>query len=277
VYGSEGTSARLFTTLASLPVVPVLGEGSQQVQPVHIDDVVATIVALLEPDAPARVRLAVVGLHALSFVDFLHLLRSRMRLRPTATLRTPMPLVRLAASVGSWLPGSMLDRETLSMLIRGNVASAEPMTAILGRKPRSPDEFIPDESAVLVRRDAQLRWLLPLMRIAIALVWIVTGVISFGLFPPEESFALLARVGVPNALQPSFLYGAAALDVLIGIGLLVLRRRGWLWLLQFAVILGYTVIITVKLPEFWLHPYGPILKNLPMLTAIVWMYELEKR
>jgi hypothetical protein len=73
------------------------------------------------------------------------------------------------------------------------------------------------------------------------------------------------------------LYGAAVLDLLIGLATLVMSRLGWLWLLQFAVILGYTVIITFKLPEFWLHPYGPLSKNLVMLAAIYLLYTLEPR
>jgi hypothetical protein len=34
------------------------------------------------------------------------------------------------------------------------------------------------------------------------------------------------------------------------------------------VILGYTLIISLKLPEYWIHPYGPILKNIPMLCSL---------
>ena len=50
-----------------------------------------------------------------------------------------------------------------------------------------------------------------------------------------------------------------------------------LWLLQLAVIIGYTALITAFLPEQWLHPYGPILKNLPMLAAILLLHQLEER
>jgi hypothetical protein len=32
----------------------------------------------------------------------------------------------------------------------------------------------------------------------------------------------------------------------------------------------------VRLPEFWLHPYGPVLKNLPMLAALWLLLELER-
>lgn len=277
VFGADGTSARLFTMLASLPVVPVLGTGEQAVQPVHIDDVIATVLALIEPDSPARVRIPIVGPQALSFADFLCALRQRMGLPRTFVLRTPMPFVRTGAALGSVIPGAMLDRETLQMLLRGNTGPSESMSALIRRRPRPVECFIPTECAASMRASALLSWLLPILRVSIALVWIVTGIVSLGLYPVEDSYRLLARTGIPASLQPLMLYGAAVLDLLIGLGVLLLRRRGALWLLQFAVILGYTLIITVKLPEFWLHPYGPILKNLPMLAAIGLLYELETR
>ena len=36
------------------------------------------------------------------------------------------------------------------------------------------------------------------------------------------------------------------------------------------------LIITIFLPEFWLHPYGPLTKNLPMLAAILLLHEFEE-
>ena len=82
--------------------------------------------------------------------------------------------------------------------------------------------------------------------------------------------------GCSPTLAPLFLYGAAALDLAFGIATLALPRRRLLYLLQIALILGYTLIITFKLPDFWLHPYGPILKNIPMVVGIVWLYWLER-
>jgi hypothetical protein len=128
-----------------------------------------------------------------------------------------------------------------------------------------------------MRVNAQLSWLLPLLRLSIAVVWLTAGVVSMGLYPVTDSYALLARVGVPSAIAPLALYGAAALDIALGIGTLILRRRRFLWLLQLAVIIAYTAIITVWLPEFWLHPYGPVVKNLPVIIAIYLLFELERR
>ncbi|OWW20142.1 SDR family oxidoreductase [Noviherbaspirillum denitrificans] len=277
VFGPGGTSARLFTTLASLPLLGLPGGGGQRIQPVHIDDVIAAIMVLLSHPPPSGTRVALVGPEAMRFRDFLAELRMSMGLKPALVLPVPMPLFRGAARIAQSLPGSILDTETLDMLARGNTASPDAITRLLGHPPRDAGSFVPAAARDTTRLAAQLAWLLPLLRLSIAIVWIVTGIVSFGLYPVAESYALLARVGITGWLAPVMLYGAALLDLVFGIATLVLKRRRWLWLGQVAVILFYTAVISWRLPEFWRHPYGPLLKNLPMLAAIWLLLELEER
>ncbi|HYG13113.1 MAG TPA: SDR family oxidoreductase [Methylophilaceae bacterium] len=276
VYGAGGASAGLFNLLASLPVIALPGGGWQRVQPVHIDDVVAAALAVLSQPLPSGTRLPVVGLYAISFRQFLGSLRRNMGLNDGVLLAIPMPFARLAARAGDMLPGSLLGEETLQMLERGNTADAAPLTALLQRPPLPVDAFIAEAEAGALRLQAQLGWLLPLLRLSIAVVWIVTGIVSLGLYPVQQSYLLLERVGFNGALATLLLYGAALMDIGFGVATLALKRRRLLWLLQIAVIVVYTIIITVKLPEFWLHPYGPLLKNLPMLMAIWLLFETEK-
>jgi hypothetical protein len=101
--------------------------------------------------------------------------------------------------------------------------------------------------------------------------------VSAGLYPAQDSLALLARTGITGAAAYVALYGAALLDLAFGVAVLVMRRRRWLWLAQAAVIVGYTVIISVAMPEQWLHPYGPVVKNVPILAAILLLHQLERR
>ena len=61
-----------------------------------------------------------------------------------------------------------------------------------------------------------------------------------------------------------------------GIGTLLCRRSRWLFDAQIAVILGYSAIVAVCLPEFLLHPFAPIVKNLAILAAI-WLLRQEAR
>lgn len=282
VYGPGGASAALFDTLATLPVLARFGDGRQMVQPVHIDDVVDAVRAALNlacdaagDDVRAR-RIAVVGPTATTLNDFLRVLRMSMRLRPALVVPVPLAVARLAARVAGISRRSTLDGDTFRMLERGNTADPSAMTGLIGRRPRSVDRFIDAGDAEAARKDAELRWLLPVLRASIAIVWIVTGLLSFGIYPVEDSLSLLARSGVSETLQPLMLYGAAALDIAIGIGILLIRRR-WIWALQIALILFYTAVIAWKLPEFLLHPYGPVLKNLPMLAAIWLLMKREER
>lgn len=276
VYGPGGASARLFNMLASLPLIGLPGGGRQRVQPVHLEDLVDGIVALVDADIPTGMRLPMVGPAPVTMRSFLQCLRSAMQLGPGMFMTVPNAWASLAASVGERLGNSLLDRDTLQMLNRGNTGDPAPLYRLIGRAAKPAEQFIPVHEAAAVRLQAQLGWLLPLLRLSIALVWIVTGIVSLGLYPVAESYALLARVGITGWMAPLMLYGAALLDLAFGFATLLIKRRYWLWWAQLATILFYTIVITFRLPEFWLHPYGPLLKNLPMLAAIWLLLELER-
>jgi hypothetical protein len=162
------------------------------------------------------------------------------------------------------------------MLARGNTGDVRPLAELLGRAPRPPEAFIARDLAGGARSEALLAYLLPLLRVSIALVWLVTGYVSLWVYPLADSLELLRRTGVPDALGPLMLYGAAGLDFAFGTATLLLRRRRRLWLAQIGLIVFYTLVITLHLPEFWGHPYGPILKNLPLVVAIWLLYQLEE-
>lgn len=282
IFGADGPSARAFLALAALPLVPLPAGGAQPLQPLHVDDAAAALQALAESrgDRPGRI-VALVGPRPLTLAQYLAALRASLGLPPAPRVAVPTALVRLAARIGDRRPAALLDSAGWRMLQRGNTAPAGDTIRLLGHAPRDAAQFIAPEAAPALRLQAQMAWLLPLLRVSIALVWIVTGIVSLGLYPVADSHALLAQAGVPAPLRPAALYGAALLDLLLGVltlwpGLSPRGRRR-LWLAQAALVLGYTAIITLRLPGFWLHPYGPILKNLPMLAVLALLATLEER
>lgn len=277
VFGVGGASARLFTMLASLPIIPLPGGGRQQVQPIHIDDLVRAITALVPRYDLAHRRVALVGPQALTLREFLARLAHAIGVPRPRFLTIPLSFMRTLAAVAQLSPRSLLDRESLAMLEAGNTADPADTCELLSGPPRPVEQFIAGDARGFIAQHARLEWLLPLLRWSIALVWIWTGIVSLGLYPRADSLALLARTGITGPLAEIALYGAAVLDLAFGASILLLRRRRWLWLAQFALIVAYTVIITIELPEFWLHPYGPILKNLPLLAGIAVLYSLEDR
>jgi len=277
VYGAGGTSAALFGMLATLPWIPAPDMGAARLQPIHIDDVTKAVVALVvAPRVPAS-RMALVGPHALSWREFLVQLRDALGVESRARfVRVPSSAMAVLARLGDWRRGALLDTAAWRMLQRGNSADVAPLGDLLGHLPRDARRFVAPDDAPAQRTEAKLRWLLPIARASLAALWIVTGLVSLGIYPLASSYALLQQAGVPQALQPLALYGAAMLDIALGLWALVPRRARWLWAVQGGLIVGYTIIISWRLPVFWLHPYGPILKNLPLLALLWLLYELER-
>jgi hypothetical protein len=117
---------------------------------------------------------------------------------------------------------------------------------------------------------------LKLMRYTLALVWLVTGALSLGIYPQQESLLLLERVGLRGDIALLVLYGAAALDLALG-WLTLARPAPWLWKTQAALVIAYSLVIALYLPEFWLHPFGPLLKNLPILLLLWLLHQYAEK
>lgn len=281
VFGPEGLSARQMLALASLPLLPLPAGGRQRIQPLHVDDAVDALRTLVEAPAGAlrAARLALVGPRPLTLRDYLLQLRLALGLgAPLLTLPLPGWLVALLARLGDAWPGALFNRAAWSMLQQGSTANPGPLARLLGRSPRPPLAFIAPEQRAGMRTLAQLGWLLPLLRLSIAALWLATAAVSAGLYPLAASHELLARAGVPAELRPAALWGAVALDALLGLlTLWPLRSRRWLWAAQAGLVLFYSAVIGLRLPEFWLHPYGPMTKNLPLLALLLLLWQLEPR
>lgn len=275
VFGAEGASTRFFLGLASLPLLGCPA-GAGQVQPVHVEDVAEAVLRLLEmAEVPAGI-INLPGPRALGFVDWLETYRRGMGLAPALHLPIPAPLMAVAARLAGGIPGSLLSSATWGMLSRGNVADPAPAQNLLGRPLRDPAQFITPDLAEPLRLGALALWRRPLLLLVLASIWLLTALVSAGLHPLASSLELLAPFGLSGT--PALLVLAAATLLDLVMGLLTLWRPGRrLWLLQLALIGGYSLLIAWKLPEFLLHPFGPLLKNLAVAALIVQLLAEERQ
>jgi hypothetical protein len=113
------------------------------------------------------------------------------------------------------------------------------------------------------------------LRISLALLWIVSGLVSLGLYHVQSSLVLLGEVGLGGAPALAALYGAALWDLTLGVALLARIRPVLVGALQLATMITFTLIITAFLPETWLHPFGPVMKNVPLALATLVTMALE--
>lgn len=116
-----------------------------------------------------------------------------------------------------------------------------------------------------------------LLRSSVAFMWLMSGVVSLLPHSADASLALLRDIGVPAALAPGVLIGASVLDIALGILSILPRRLPFLWTGQILLVLLYTAIISVFLPQLWLEPFGPVAKNVPILALLLLLRQLETR
>jgi len=165
VFGLDGRTSRALLVWASLPLVPLPSGGAQIVQPVHVADLTAAVLALLRGRERRRSqRMAVVGPASLSLRDYLLCLRSGLGLPPPRTVNLPPAWTLAALRVAECLPGAPFGRAAWQMLERGSVGDASALASVLGRVPRAAHRFIEPAQAAAARRQAQFGWLLPLLR-----------------------------------------------------------------------------------------------------------------
>ena len=120
-----------------LPVIPLFGDGRARLQPVHVDDVAAAIVAILKLGNEAAPLYELGGARAYAYRELLALLAARLGRK---RLLVPLPFVawNLLAALLSPLPNPPLSRDQIELVRRDNLPNPDlPGFADLGIAPRA--------------------------------------------------------------------------------------------------------------------------------------------
>jgi hypothetical protein len=109
----------------------------------------------------------------------------------------------------------------------------------------------------------------PLLRASLIAVWLGTAAVSL-LELNGQSAQLLQAAGLSEPrLLWALIVGGALADLALGLALWLRPRRAT-YLAALALMLLMTLAATALLPTLWLHPLGPLLKNLP-IAALLWV------
>lgn len=278
VYGPGAKSMTLFKAIASLPIIPLVDSGDQPVQPIHIDDLSRGVLQLIEKESPNKLRIDMVGPKPITMKEIYTQLRSWLGMGKARFISVPYQMALLGGRIGGFLGKTPITREAIQMLRKGNTGDVAPFVNQFGFIPASFEESLKKTPAQQADHwHGGLFLLKPLLRFSIAFLWIFTGIISAFVFPVEQSYAMLAKAGITGIWAPIMLYGAAAADLALGIATLLAYRISLVGFIQISVMVLYTIIITFSQPEQWLHPFGPVSKNIPLIIATMIMMTLERK
>ncbi|MDP2033673.1 MAG: DoxX-like family protein [Polaromonas sp.] len=115
---------------------------------------------------------------------------------------------------------------------------------------------------MLTNRDQQ--WL----RLSIVAVWLATAIVSLWELEGQSAELLLAAGVQDPLLTRVLILSGAGVDAALGLALL-LRPARWNYLAALGVMGLMTVVATVIEPSLWLHPLGPLTKNLPIAAILL--------
>lgn len=258
----------LLRGLASLPVLPVMPD-TAAIQPVHLDDVVETVLFFLQPGAPSRISLDLAGPRQMAFSDAVALFRRWLRWRPAYRLHLSRWAADAAYRAGDALQTlgwrTPVNSTANAEMRRGATGDPEAWRLTTGVTPRDIEKALASEPASVQERwFARLYALKPLIFGTFGLFWIVTGVISLG--PGWDiGMSLLREGGLPERLAAFAVMAGALADIVIGLAILYrpLSRYG-LWA-ALIISLTYAIIGTALVPRLWADPLGPMLKIWPVL------------
>ena len=102
---------------------------------------------------------------------------------------------------------------------------------------------------------------------SLAFLWIFTGITSI-YFYPEIGYEILANANISGSLADIAVYSGGILDIVLGFWLITSFKTKLCCIVQISIISIYTILLTFIDPSFWLHPFGPITKNIPIVVLI---------
>lgn len=142
VFGRGGVSCELFLKFVKLPMIALPNGGEFVWQPVHVDDVAAGLVAMIEqPLAHGKV-VDMVGASRHTVAAYLRILRQKFHGKPNlAIVPVPMGLMVLILPVMNVLSNGFLSSGSLKLLQAGSFANKQDFVNLLGREPLGVAEF----------------------------------------------------------------------------------------------------------------------------------------
>jgi uncharacterized protein YbjT (DUF2867 family) len=271
VYGDGsygGTS--LMRGLAALPwIIPVAGDGKFLFTPIHGQDLAKAVRLACEEPRFAGQTLEPAGPTTLSLEALLTQYRRWLGFGRGRVVHVPIRFMRLLARIGDVARMGPMTSTSLNQLVAGNKGDGAAFAERIGFQPRSLRAALEARPAqVQDRWHARLFFLAPAVRATLVLLWLASAVLGYwhGEFAATE---FVDAWNLPVELATPLQYGSSLLDLAVAALVLFDHRGRRSTIVQISVILGYTAGLGIALPQLWLDPLGPLIKNLPILMLVL--------
>lgn len=122
----EFTSRLLDDLVRPFPLLPIFGDGSYEMQPIHVTEAASAFVQALSNEHTSGQTYLVAGKTRMPYVDVLDRIARGAGLDPKPKIHLPMPLARLGVYTAGRLGLLPITPDQFEMLIEGNTGDAAP-------------------------------------------------------------------------------------------------------------------------------------------------------
>jgi hypothetical protein len=262
-----GASA-LFRGLAVLPVLPVM-PNTGPLQIVLLEDVIRAVDYFLQPGAPSRQIVELVGPDRYSFVEVIARFRQWYRWRPAREIKLPHFLTDALYKCGDMI--SLLGwrppvRSTAQLEVtRGAVGDIGQMERLQLHPKRLSDFLAAEPASVQERWFARIYLLKPIAFTVLSLFWVATAFVSLG--PGwDYGIGLMHEGGVEGSAAALTVIAGALADLAIGLAIAYRPTSRYGLYAAITISFAYALIGTILVPRLWADPLGPMLKIWPIIV-----------
>ncbi len=266
--GSYGGTS-MIRALAINPILtPVIGDGSIPLGIIHKNELASGIVNLLETNSGVKTTLEPSCSDEMSMSDVVRSYRSWFGLPKRPILKIPLWLAGVLGKLGDLFQLDPINSTAVAQFrgkMTGNAAQFEEVTGV--KVSNLPEILVtrPSESQDLWH--ARLFLLRPVIRMSLALFWLMSGVsgLYFALLIHQLDLAQF----VTSELVPLSIVLMSSVKLAIGLVVLLgwnLRLMAWV---QFIVVLGFAVLQGLVEPSSWMDPSAASFKDICLLVLIL--------
>jgi NADH dehydrogenase len=138
VFGRDGGVLRTFVRLARFaPVTPIVGPGTQKLQPIWVEDLAEHYAVAVTEQAAANRTFELGGPDAVTWNEFWERLKRTLGVR-RPSVHVPFGAMRLQAMLTERLPGAPVTRDQLTMLELGDNVVTDPSAVETFKLPLVP-------------------------------------------------------------------------------------------------------------------------------------------
>jgi len=268
VIGEQGATTRQLAMFSRLWVIPMLFNRNDKLPLISIYQLCETVVELVNNWPTSKQSIVLLGKDE-SMQGLMNGLRQWMGKGEGHYVYLPLKSTKWFFKLFPKVSFGSFTKESVDMLSAYSEKQYIPITDESAvdslRKYKPTDTFL---------KGLNFQLLFYINLILLGLIWIMSGLVS--MINLEQSRELVGLVGIDSDLGDVFIFGGAVMDIALGVLMWFSRLRRWVIYLQIIVMVVYSIIISIFLPVYWLHPFAPVIKNFAVLMMALYILTEEK-